>query len=104
MWTRKTCWKCGEPRWTDDAPQDGEGEREREMANMTLPKCRVCGGTGRIWSMRSWFRSDGFYASECGYCGGTGQSTARTDARYERFQAEGREWAARQRKSAQVTR
>lgn len=68
----------------------------------TCRRCRTCGGTGRIWSLRSWYRADGFTRSRCGYCEGTGFSTyPGPDARYVRFQAEAREATIRvQEKSA----
>lgn len=34
-----------------------------------MAKCHICGGTGVLWSMRSWFTHDGYTSSKCGYCG-----------------------------------
>jgi len=53
-------------------------------------KCATCGGTGRIWSMRSWFTYDGYYSSVCGLCGGSGASKHRTGS-WEGFQRQARE-------------
>lgn len=53
-------------------------------------KCRTCGGTGEILSMRSWFKSDGYARSRCGICAGSGQSSYQPDTAYARFQATAR--------------
>jgi DnaJ-class molecular chaperone len=65
-----------------------------------MPACRTCGGTGRIYSMRSWFSWDGYSSSKCGYCGGAGHSYVRTDAAYERFQAQARAAVLREQRAA----
>ena len=34
-------------------------------------QCRLCGGTGKLVLMRSWFHSDGYRREVCHRCGGT---------------------------------
>lgn len=49
------------------------------------PICEVCGGTGLILTMRSWFPADGYSRQRCGICQGTRTSSFR-DAGYAREQ------------------
>lgn len=54
-------------------------------------KCATCGGTGKIFTARSWFPADGFCRIRCGICGGSGESNYRPDAQYFKFQKDLRE-------------
>jgi hypothetical protein len=63
-----------------------------------IPVCKTCGGTGTIWSMRSWFTHDGYYSLKCGYCDGTGRSRARFSVEYEKRQRIARERIASDRR------
>lgn len=57
----------------------GEGKWTRD--------CEVCGGTGKLTLMRSWFHSDGYRRERCGICHGTGKSNYRNPP-YAKEQAE----------------
>lgn len=41
---------------------------------MKQARCRLCGGTGYLWLMRSWFLADGLTRTECPICSGDGQT------------------------------
>lgn len=51
-----------------------------------MPKCRICGDTGRLWHRKSWMVADGYYSVSCRYCG-----SAHRDRDFEKFQREARE-------------
>lgn len=63
-----------------------------------MAKCRDCGGTGRLFAMRSWFISDGYYSVNCGMCSGSGKGSASLGAEYVRFQRVARERVASDRR------
>lgn len=54
----------------------------------TPKPCALCGGSGWLHLLNSWFRSDGFRRERCGICAGTGKSDYRPDAEWIRKQAE----------------
>ena len=59
------------------------------MANLVgKSKCALCGGTGWLLYMNSWFIRDGLRREQCGICGETGGASYRPDP----------EWVANQKR------
>lgn len=59
-----------------------------------MPKCKACGGTGVMWSMRSWFAYDGYRRGQCWWCQGSGKSQHEPDAELKQRQRIARERVA----------
>lgn len=49
--------------------------------------CTLCGGTGKLVLMKSWFAADGYKQCCCAICKGTGQSVYQPDRGYVKAQA-----------------
>lgn len=58
--------------------------------------CKLCGGTGAMVLMNSWFTRDGCRKSRCGVCAGAGISSYEPAPDYVKDQARLREQFSRQ--------